>query len=372
MRLPPPRRSTRSGLAALAGAAALSLWLGCGSDEGGRPTLPPPSVEVARIEPELLRDVATFSGQLDAEHSVVLKPETDGVVESVGFQEGQDVAKGDVLFRLRNAEQLARLHEAQATLQLAREEFGRAQQLVNRDAVSQAVKDRAAAQLGVAKARVELAQVELERTSIRAPFDGVVGMRLVDPGDFVDEQTALAQIDAVDRLQVTFALTEHAVAFGAPSRVEIRVLPFPGEVFPGEVFYVSPTVEPSTRRVYMKAWVPNSDRRLRAGLFANVDLQIAQRENAILVPESAVVFDRQGTYVWRVDEDGVPTRAPIDLGLRKGGRVEVTMGLRAGDRIVVAGTHKVMEGQGVRAQAPSNTGQARREPKEGGPGGAGT
>ena len=350
----------------------MALGPGCGSGDDGPPQKPPPSVEVARVETELLRDVATFSGQLDPEHSVVLKPETEGVVAAVEFREGQDVALGDVLIRLRNAEQLARLHEAQATLDLAREEFARAEQLVTRDAVSKAAKDRAAAELGVARARVELARVELERTSIRAPFDGVVGMRLVDPGDFVDEQTPLVQVAAVDRLQVTFALTEHAVALGTPSRVEVRVLPFPGEVFPGEVFYVSPTVEPSTRRVYMKAWVPNRERRLRAGLFANVDLEIAQREDAILVPESAVVFDRQGTYVWRLDEDGVPTRAPIDLGLRTGGRVEVTLGLRPGDRIVVAGTHKVLEGERVRAKAPSTTGQARREPKEGGPGGAGT
>jgi membrane fusion protein (multidrug efflux system) len=358
-------------------AAALGLLLGAlpGCGQGGAdgpPERPPETVEVTRVEPELLRDVATFSGQLDAEHSVLLKPETVGVVHAVEFEEGQDVEKGDVLIRLRSDEQKARLREAEATLALAVEEFGRAEQLVTRDAVSVAAKDRAAAQLGVARARVDLARVELDRTSIRAPFDGVVGTRLVDPGDYVDENTALVQIDAVDRLQVTFALTEHAIAFGAPSRVWIRVLPFPGEVFPGEVFYVSPTVEPSTRRVYMKAWVPNAERRLKAGLFANVDLEIAHRENAILVPESAVVFDRQGTYVWRIDEEDVPTRAPIDLGLRQEGRVEVTVGLAAGDRIVVAGTHKVMEGKKVRVEAPSGTGQARREPKEERPGGAGT
>ncbi len=365
MPLREPPRGARAGAAALAAAASL---LGCGAGGEGRPGPPTAVVEVGRIEPELLSDVASFSGQLDAEHSVLLKPETEGVVEAIGFQEGQDVSKGDVLIRLRNAEQVARLREAQATLELAKEEFGRAQELVSRDAVSVAAKDRVAAELAVSRARVDLARVELERTEIRAPFDGVVGMRLVDPGDFVDGETPLVQIDAVDRLQVTFALTEHAVAFGAPSRVSIRVLPFPGEVFSGEIFYVSPTVEPATRRVYMKAWVPNQDRRLRAGLFANVDLEIARREGAILVPESAVVFDRQGTYVWRVDEEDMPTRVPIDLGLRKEGRVEVTVGLHPGDRIVVAGTHKVMEGEKLNAQAPSATGQARRDPKEGGAG----
>ena len=277
-----------------------------------------------------------------------------------------------MLVRLRNAEQQARLAEAQANLALARQESARADKLRNRDAVSVAARDRAKAELAVARARVDLARIELERTEIRAPFDGVVGVALVDPGDRVDDDTSLIQIDAIERLQVTFALTEHAIALTLPgSRVFIKVAPYPGELFPGEVFYVSPTIEAATRRVYMKAWVENSDRRLRAGLFANVDLEIARRENAILVPESAVVFDRQGTYVWRVDEEGVPTRTPIDLGLRQEGRVEVTTGLRAGDQIVVAGTHKVMDGQRVVVVEPESAGQARRE-VEGAPGGAGT
>ena len=112
-------------------------------------------------------------------------------------------------------------------------------------------------------------------------------------------------------------------------KVELRVRPYPDELFPGEVFFVSPTLDPATRRMILKAWVPNADHRLVPGLFANVELEIAQRENALLVPESAVVFDREGTYVWRV-RDEVAERVPIEIGLRKGGRVEVTLGPRPG------------------------------------------
>ena len=166
---------------------------------------PPVTVEVDRVEPELLRDVATFSGQLDAEYSVLLKPETDGVIEAITFAEGQVVRKDDVLYRLRGGEQRARLREAQATLALKREEYGRTQKLLERNAVSLAQEDRAEAELEVAKARVELAQLELDRTEIRAPFDGVVGQRLVSPGDRVTEDDELVRIDAVDRLQLRFA-----------------------------------------------------------------------------------------------------------------------------------------------------------------------
>jgi membrane fusion protein (multidrug efflux system) len=331
------------------------------------------TVEYTRIEAETLRDVATFSGQLDAEHSVVIKPETDGVIESVGFEEGRSVERGAVLFTLRSEEQRARLREALAHRVLAEEVDERTRKLVTRDASSLAQKDTAAAELEVAKARVDLARLALDRTRIRAPFDGVLGFRWVDPGDRVTDETPLVQIDAIERLQVSFGITEQGVAFaklGAP--IQIRVLPYPGETFAGEVFFVSPTLDPAARRLILKAWVPNADERLRPGLFADVDLEVARRENALLVPESAVVLDRHGTFVWRVDDDDTAHRVPIEVGLRKGGRVEVTMGLRSGDTVVMAGTHKVSEGKKLQAAAPASTGHARREETVAAPPGEGT
>jgi membrane fusion protein (multidrug efflux system) len=356
-----PQTRSAGGLQSATRAAWLAVWAGfaclgtagCDSN-GGEAASGPPSVtvEFALVEPETLRDVATFSGQLEAEYSVVLKPETDGVLATSEFAEGQTVKRDQVLFTLRNEEQQARLRVAKANLALARDIFKRTQQLMTRDAASLAQKDRAESELEVARARVSLAQLQLQRTEIRAPFDGVVGVRLVDPGDRVTDETPLVQIDAVDRLQVLFAISEQGVAFartGVP--LELRVLPYPGEVFHGEIFFVSPTLDPTTRRMILKGWVPNEDGRLRAGLFANVDLEIATRENALLVPEPAVVVDRNGPYVWRLGEDDTATRVPVELGLRKGGRVEVTLGLRPGDTIVVAGTHKVADGKKLVAAA---------------------
>jgi membrane fusion protein (multidrug efflux system) len=355
-----------------------ALWLGCGLP-GGEPPSPeepkPVSVELARVEAELLRDVSMFSGQLGAENSVVVKAETDGVIDQVLFEEGQEIEAGGVLFQLRDEEQVARLREAKANLAQARAVYDRTHKLVARDAASAAKQDESAAQLAVARARVDLAQLAYQRTRIRAPFDGVLGMRLVSPGDRITDEVPLVQIDAVSRLQLSFPISEDGIRFarvGLP--IEIKVGPYPGEVFPGEVFFVSPTLDPAARRIIVKAWVPNADRRLRAGLFANVDMEVARRENAILVPESAVVFDRQGTYVWRVSDGDVAQRVPVETGLRKGGRVEVTLGLQPGDRIVTAGTHKVSEGKRVVAAAPARDaqGQARRAPPGGEEVGEGT
>ncbi len=349
--------------------ALASLSTGCGPD-GAEALLdrgPAPAVvETLRIEPELLRDVITLSGQLDAEYSVIVKPETSGIIESVAFFEGLAVQKGAVLFRLRGEEQTARLREALANQALAVDVYNRARELVGRDITSLAQRDRAAAELEVSNARVDLARLELDRTEIRAPFDGAVGLRLVDPGDRVTDESPLVRIDALERLQVSFAVSEQGVAFAKTGgAVEIRVLPYPGERFPGKVFFVSPTLDAASRRLLFKAWVPNADLRLRPGLFANVDIEIARRENSLLVPEIAVVFDRQGAYVWRVRADDTVERIPIQLGLRQGGRVEVTMGLHPGDTVVTAGTHKVSEGKKIQAASVSRSGllsgQARRE-----------
>ncbi len=355
--------------------AVAALLAGCGPDGAGarrEDAIEKVTVEYTRIEPELLRDVATFSGQLDAEHSVVIKTETDGVIESVGFEEGQTVERGAALFTLRSEEQRARLREALAHRALAEEVYERTRKLVTRDASSLAQRDSASAELEVAKARVDLARLALDRTKIRAPFDGVLGSRWVDPGDRVTDETPLVQVDAVERLQLSFATTEQGVAFAKRgAAVQIRVLPYPGETFAGSVFFVSPTLDPAARRLTLKAWVPNADGRLRPGLYANVDLEIARRENALLVPESAVVFDRHGSFVWRVDDD-TAHRVPIEVGLRKGGRVEVTMGLRPGDTVVTAGTHKVSEGKPLQAAAPATTGRASREGNVVAPPGEGT
>ncbi len=356
--------------------ACLSAGGGCDSaDDASGPQgggKGPITVEMIQVAPQLLRDTATFSGQLDAEYSVELKAETSGIIEKLLFEEGQTVKKGAVLFQLRDDEQKARLAEAVANRDLAQEVWNRTQQLVHRDAASAAQRDRANAELAVARARVDLARLAVSRTRIAAPFDGVVGARYVAPGDRITDKVALVRIDAIDRLQLSFATSEQGVAFARTGvKLEVRVRPYPDEVFTGEVFFVSPSLDPATRRMILKAWVPNADRRLRPGLFANVDLEIAQRENAMLIPESAVVFGREGAYVWRV-RDEVAERVPVEIGLRKNGRVEVTLGLAAGDTIVTAGTHKVIEGRKLQAAALVKSGEAGAGPRAAAPGGSGT
>lgn len=330
-------------------AALLPLAVACSGDAQsarGRQGPPPPVVEVARVERATLDDGLRLVGQLEAWESVVLRAETTGVIEGIGFQEGAEVSAGTVLFRLRDDEQQARLREAEAQLQLAQQAFDRAKALAGKNITARAELDQATANLAAARARADLARIELERTEIRAPFDGVMGARLVSPGDRVTRSTDLAAIEAVAQLRLAFAVPEPIVEWvRADMPLRVSVSPFPGESFPGQTYFVSPSLDPRSRQLLLKAIVPNPDRRLRPGFFANVQLDPTRSAEVLVAPESAVVFDPDGTFVYRVTEDATAERVAVELGMRRAGKVEIKGGLEEGDRVVSAGTHKVGDGR---------------------------
>ena len=360
------RRTALVGIAVALCAMGLG---GCKRGAQGAFAPPPPAVEVVTVVPEMVRDTVGLVGQLDSEHSVELRPEIDGVVETIDFVEGQTVKRGEVLIRLRDAEQRAHAREAKARAKLAEEIFARIQQLAAKEVSARIEYDKASAELEVARAEAELREVELAKTQVLAPFDGVVGARLVSPGERVRRSAKLVRIDAVDRLQLVFAVPEIGVPFvrkGMP--VTITVKPFPEIRFAGEVFFVSPTLDAATRRLTLKAWVPNPDHKLQPGLFANLEVQLSERPNAIVLPDAAILVDQGGNFVWRVGEDGKAQRVPIEIGLRKASRVEVIGGLAAGDRIVSAGTQKVTEGGAVKiaGEPPANVAEPAKAPGDGG------
>ena len=322
---------------------------GTGSPDSG-PAEERVAVEVTTVSPQSVTHAVALTGQFEAENQVLIKPEVNGGIAAVEFEEGQPVAEGQVLFRMRDGEQAARLEAARAALRLAKDVHERTQRLAQRDVSSVARRAEASARLDEARARVDLAEVELEQTRIRAPFAGITGIRTTAVGDRVEEDNALVSLAAIDRLQLVFTVQEMGVALARVGRpIHARVVPWPGERFPGEIFFVSPTIDPTARRLVMKAWVDNEDHRLKPGMFANVDVEVAQLEGALMIPESAVVHDRNGTFVWKVAEDERVAKLPVEIGLRQKGRVQVVRGIAPGDRVISAGTNKVLAGDVVSA-----------------------
>jgi membrane fusion protein (multidrug efflux system) len=324
-------------------------------------------VETVLIESEDVQDLLEFVGQLESANSVVLKPEISGVVDSISFEEGKSVEKGAPLFQLRNREQRALLRQAEATVSLTRSRYQRSRRLAEQNAESEAGLEGAKAEYEIAVARSDLAKIQLDRTVVRAPFDGVAGARLVSPGERVSpgfdrgsgggggggrsggrsgggEASGLVRIDSLDEMELIFALPETVMAIARVGvRVAVRVAPFPGESFGGVIYFVDPRVDATSRRVLVKARIPNPEHKLRPGLFAKIILEVSSRKDALMVPEDAIVYDRDGISVWRI-VDGEAVRAPVELGIRQPGRVELREGVHSGDRVVSAGTHKLRPG----------------------------
>jgi len=366
-----PPKSLRQRLLVL---GVVLLVTGCEPAESSRQPggPPPPAVEVASVERGMVQDALELVGQLEADESVMLRPEVAGVVAAVEFVEGQEVKAGATLFRLRDEEQRARLAEARAQIVLAEQVHQRASTLAGEGVLSASELDRAISERNAARARAELAQVALDRTRIHAPFDGVLGARLVSPGDRIAPETSLVQIDATARLKLAFTVPERTVPLLRTGlSVQVRVASFPERRFPGEVFFVAPVVSPQNRRLLAKAYLANPERLLKPGMFATIDLETTARIEALLVPESAIAYDATGPYVWRLDPENVAQRVPVSLGTRREGRIEVVRGLATGERIVASGTHKVTQGQPVviagSEGARPGSGRAQAPGAEGGP-----
>jgi membrane fusion protein (multidrug efflux system) len=337
------------------------LSVGCDSDALDTPNGPPASVvETIRVESRLFSERIEIVGQLAAAESVVIRPEIAGVVASVEFEEGQRVRAGDVLFVLHADEQRAILRQAQASRVLAADVFDRTEALSKVKVSAASDLPRAKAGVAFAKAEVDLARVDVARTQIRAPFDGALGARHVSPGDWVDSDVELVQIDAIDRLQLQFSLPEQQIALAQPGlEVTARVAAYSEERFAGEVYFISPSLDPLSRRLALKAWVANGDGRLRPGMFARVELEVDRTEHAIVLPESSIAYDTSGPFVWRVTSENLAERVGVELGPRRKGEVVVRDGISVGDTIVTTGTHKVFAGGGIEARTPDVAAEMR-------------
>jgi membrane fusion protein (multidrug efflux system) len=324
---------------------------GCSQSGETAPTGPPPPVvEVVTVTPRTLANDAALLGQLVAEQSVMVRSEVAGIVAAIEFTEGGAVKKGQVLFRLRDDEQLARLHEAETALRLAEANHRRTQDLSRDGIVAPSQLDDVTAALDAARARLEVASVVVQRQRILAPFDGYAGNRLVSLGARIEPEYELVQVESIDTLELAFQLPELALPLakvGIP--VDLKVAPYPDRVFSGAISFVAPSLNPQNRRILVKARVPNPDLTLRPGLFATVEARLGERENVLAVPDSAVVYGTDGTFVWRIGSDQKASTATVELGARHDGQVEVRSGLQAGDVVVVAGTNKLAPGIGVEA-----------------------
>ncbi len=309
----------------------------------------PVAVETAPARLGTVTETVTAVGTARAVSSVKIVPSTAGRITRIAFQAGQRVQSGAMLVELDNASERAAVREAESELANLRLQMRRADSLRAQRLVSAADLDDLRAKLDMAEARLEAARSRLEKRTVRAPFAGVVGLRNINLGAYVDTDTALTTLDDLDTIELEFKVPERYFATVKPGQTVSAVsAAFPSRIFSGAVREVDTRIDPASRAFRVRAELPNPDALLPDGLFMAVRLTVAERAHAVLVPEEAVVSESGRNYV-HVVVDGVATRTTIVTGQRRDAAIEVLTGLTPGAEVVIKGHQTLRERSLVRA-----------------------
>jgi membrane fusion protein (multidrug efflux system) len=363
-------------LGSVAVAAALCACGGDGATEAkGTP------VTAERVSAHRIVENIQATGELLAVEEASVAAEVSGRITALRVSEGAPVAQGDVVIEidrerreLELANERAMVAGARSEIEQVRRERDRIHTLFESEAASRAQLDTAStrvvsaqAALAAAEAKLGLAQLAFRNASVAAPFDGLVARRFVSAGDHVSEGEKLFDLVALDPIEVEFHLSERDSARVAVGRsVEVRVTPYPDEVFHAAVHVVSPRIDPATRTLRVKALVENPERKLRPGLFARADLGVAVRERVPMVPEPAVLQRSDGSVVFVVRDGNRAERRHVRLGVFRDGLAEVLDGLAVGDQVIVRGSSRLVDGSlvAVRRADGSSVNGLGSEPAE--------
>jgi membrane fusion protein (multidrug efflux system) len=297
-------------------------------------------------------------GSLRAVKGADLSLEVSGVVESIGFNSGDDVKEGAPLLKLRTADDVARLHSLEAMAELSEITYDRDQKQFKMQAVSQATLDTDAANLKNAHAQVSQQQAVIDKKLLRAPFAGHLGIRAVDLGQYLGPGTVIVTLQALDPIFVDFFVPQQSVdqvTIGQP--VTVKIDAFKDQTFTGEVSAINPKVDTGSRNVQVRATLKNPDHKLLPGMYATVDIATGAPKNYITLPQTAITYNPYGDTVYVVvegkdrDTGGKPQRVArqtfVTVGPTRGDQVAVLKGIEDGDMVVTAGQIKLHNGSVV-------------------------
>jgi membrane fusion protein (multidrug efflux system) len=332
------RRGTVHGSAAVTG----------GHGRGARVSGPlPVSTVVVKAEP--YSETVTAAGSLLADEGVDLQAETSGKVVAINFTEGAQVRRGDLLVKLNDADLLATLRRARHNLELAQLREHRVDLLLKDGAVTQSDYDTAHNDVIVQNDEITLIESQIAKTEIRAPFDGVVGLRYVSVGALVSAATRVATLQRLDKLKLDFSVPERyapAVRVGNPVSFSVAGR---SEKFAGTIYAFDPRIDTTTRTVTLRAICPNPGGRLLPGAFVNVEMSLARVDDAIFVPSIAVVPGLSEKNVFVID-DGKAVRRNVTTGTRTETAVQILSGLQPGDVVITSGLQEMHAGEMVVAR----------------------
>jgi membrane fusion protein, multidrug efflux system len=324
---------------------------------GSQSTPPPETVTTAAVRSESWEALISSVGSLEAVQGVMLTAELPGKVVRIAFEPGTKVKAGDLLLQQDISSEEAQLRAAEATVALAKLELERSRKLLGKRAVAQAKYDSDEALYKQAVAQIDGIRATIRKKTIRAPFTGRLGIRLVNLGQIIKEGEPIVSLQALDPIFVNFSLPQQQLAQVTPGlKVRVTTDALAGQAIEGEITAISPGVDAETRNIRVQATVANSQEHLRPGMFVNVVMVLPLREKVLAIPTTAVLYAPYGDTVFVVDpekseKDGEPVNVVrqkiVQLGEKRGDYVASLSGLEEGETVVSTGVFKLRNGQAV-------------------------
>lgn len=329
---------------------ALLFLSACGKNSASKTTEeeklePGIPVETVLVEQGRVRASFHASAILEAEESADVIPRVNGIVEKIYVEEGDFVEKGQVIAQLESSRYALAVAQIEAELRNVRQELKRNQQLAEQQLVSADAVSRLQSQQDALIARLELAQIDLTETTVRAPIGGYISRRYARTGRLIQAWQPESLFHIVDSsiLRATVHLPEHALRYvhpGLPAELALQALP--NRTIYAEVARVSPVIDAGTGTFRTVLTIQNQDFQLKDGMFSRIQLHYAEQKNAIRIPQDALIQVDQQSHVFIVDEQ-IAKRIEVTTGLQDGGWIEITQGLSQGDRLVVTGQNNLRD-----------------------------
>lgn len=329
-----------------------------GSDSGPEPvsqTIPRAgagggalSVSAVVIDPEPFSERIFTTGNIVANEEVMLRSEVSGRVTDIYIREGSAVRQGDVLVKINDADLRAELLRTRLQLELAEIREARQKALLENRAIAQEDYEVALNQVNTLKAEIELIQARIDKTEIRAPFDGVIGLRNISPGAYLTPSDIVVSLQDFDRVRLDFSIPErHAARVRSGDRVQFT-RQGTQNTYTATIAAVEPRIDATTRTLRLRAYANNPNREIIPGSFVEVSLQLREIPNAMLIPSQALIPELGGASVFIADE-GTARQVRVSTGVRTEDRVQITDGLAPGDTVLTSGILQLRNGLRVRA-----------------------
>jgi membrane fusion protein (multidrug efflux system) len=317
---------------------------------------PPESVSTAAATTENWQGTLTAIGSISAVQGVILTPEIPGTVKEIDFESGSIVAKGELLVRLDVSSEEAQLRAIEAQVELARLNVVRLRQLRADKTVSESDLDTGEATLKQNQANADAIRATIDKKTIRAPFAGSLGIRMVNMGQYLDTGKPIVSLQSLAPVYADFALPQQELArLKTGLSVRVTTDAYPDQPFEGKLTAINPDLDQSMRSVGLQATLENPDRLLRPGMFARVDVLLAEKKEVLAIPATSVLRDPFGDSVYVVEskpgKDGKPEltvrQQIVRTGHAQGDFLSIESGLKPGDRVVTSGLFKLRNGVAV-------------------------